>query len=151
MLGHNISNSNRDYVPCLFLPCTRGNSGKLIVFFHGNAEDLGTCYSICDHLRTALHINVLSVEYPGYGVYEDPEGPSEEKILRDCELVYNFLQDAGKIREKDIMVMGRSLGSGSATHLAAKFNPGCLILMSPFKSIKNVAEGKVGFFSGLMA
>ena len=53
---------------------------KLIVFFHGNAEDLGISYEMLDHLRTALKINVIAVEYPGYGVYEDPEGPSEEKI-----------------------------------------------------------------------
>ena len=45
-----------------------------------------------DHLRTALKINVMAVEYPGYGVYEDPEGPSEEKIFRDADLVYNFVQ-----------------------------------------------------------
>ena len=33
----------------------------------------------------------MAVEYPGYGVYEDPEGPNEEKIYRDADLVYNFV------------------------------------------------------------
>ena len=47
--------------------------------------------------------------------------------------------------------MGRSLGSGPSTHLAAKFNPGCLLLMSPYTSIKQVASGKVGFLSHLLA
>ncbi len=44
-----------------------------------------------DHMRTALRINVMAVEYPGYGIYEDYDGPSEEKIYHDAELVYNFV------------------------------------------------------------
>ena len=93
---------------------------------------------------------MLAVEYPAYGVYEDLEGASEEKILRDAELVYNFVQDAAKLRERDIMVMGRSLGSGPATHLAAKYDPGSLILVSPFNSIQSVAKSKVGLLANLL-
>ena len=111
----------------------------MIILFHGNAEDLGTCYSLSDHLRTALQVNVLSVEYPGYGVYEDAMGTSEEKILRDAEIVYSFVQQEAGLGQKDIFLMGRSLGSGPATHLAAKYNPGCLALVSPYTSIKSVA------------
>ena len=146
-----FATSERDYVPCLFLPSLNNKSRQLIIYFHGNGEDLGTIYTVCDHLRTALNLNLLAVEYPDYGIYEDPEGPSEEKILSDAELVYNFVQDVVKLKEKDIFVMGRSLGSGPSTHLAAKFNPGCLILVSPYTSIKSVASDKVGFLSHLLA
>ena len=86
-----ISKSDRDYVPCLFLPALSGSSKKLVLFFHGNGEDLGTNYSFVDRLRTELQVNVLAVEYPNYGVYEAPDGASEEKILKDAELVYHFL------------------------------------------------------------
>ena len=72
-----ISSLNKDYIPCLFLPCLKG-SKKLIIYFHGNAEDLGISYEMLDHMRTALRINVMAVEYPGYGIYEDENGPSEE-------------------------------------------------------------------------
>ena len=41
-----------------------------------------------DRIRLDVQINVLAVEYPTYGVYDDPEGASEEKILRDAEIVY---------------------------------------------------------------
>ena len=147
-----ISCRNEDYVPCLFLPPSRSPSNKLIIYFHGNAEDLGLAYSKCDHLRTALEMNVLVVEYPSYGVYADSKGPSEQKILADAELVYNFVQDVARISEKDIIVMGRSLGSGPATHLAAKYDPASLILVCPYTSIKSVASGKVGsLLSGLIA
>ena len=88
--AHEFSSESKDYVPCLFLPCLKG-SNKLIIFFHGNAEDLGISYEMLDHMRTALMINILAVEYPGYGIYMDPEGPSEQKIYRDAELVFNFV------------------------------------------------------------
>lgn len=55
------------------------------------------------------------------------------------------------LRQKDIIILGRSLGSGPATHLASKFQPGGLILMSPLTSIKHIATSKVGFFSFLIA
>ena len=40
----------------------------------------------------------------------------------------------------DIIVSGRSIGSGPACHLAAKFNPACLLLISPIKSVKDAAR-----------
>ena len=93
---------------------------------------------------------MLAVEYPRYGIYDDPDGPSEEKIYRDSELVYNFVQKVAKLRERDIILLGRSLGSGPATHIASKYEPGGLILMSPYTSIKSVASNKVGFLSFLL-
>lgn len=140
----------KNYVPCLYLPYLKG-SNKLIVFFHGNAEDLGISYEMLDHMRSALKINVMAVEYPNYGVYQDDEGPSEDKIYTDADLVYNFVISMTYLRQKDIILLGRSLGSGPATYLAAKYDPGALILMSPYTSIKSVASNKVGWLSFLLA
>mmetsp|Transcript_46796 Transcript_46796/g.61922 ORF Transcript_46796/g.61922 Transcript_46796/m.61922 type:complete len:107 (-) Transcript_46796:556-876(-) len=104
-----------------------------------------------DHMRTALRINLMAVEYPGYGIYEDAEGPSEAKIFNDADLVYTFVQSMSTLKQKDIILLGRSLGSGPATYIAANHEPGGLILMSPYTSIKSVATGKVGFLSFLLA
>jgi len=60
------------------------------------------------------------------------------------------MQETG-IREKDILLFGRSMGSGPATYISAHYNPGALILMSPYTSIKNVVKNKVGFLSFLVA
>ena len=38
------------------------------------------------------------------------------------------------------MVSGRSIGSGPACHLSAIFNPLCLILISPIKSVHHIAQ-----------
>jgi hypothetical protein len=36
-----------------------------------------------DHLRDSLKINILAVEYPGYGIY-NWDSPTEAKIFRDA-------------------------------------------------------------------
>ena len=56
------------------------------------------------------------------------------------------------MREKDIFVFGRSIGCSVAAYVAKHRKPGFCILMSPFKSLKQCAEGLVGkFLAGLIA
>jgi len=44
-------------------------SSKTIVYFHANAEDMVLCGELLDYLRALLKVNVIAVEYPGYGIY----------------------------------------------------------------------------------
>ena len=106
-----------------------------------------------DHLRASLKLNILAVEYPGYGVYEEVGGCDAERITQDCDVVYRFvLNEIPGIDEKDILLFGRSMGSGPATYLASTYRPGVLILMSPYTSIRNVVRSKVGkILSSLIA
>ncbi len=104
-----------------------------------------------DHLRQCLKLNVLAVEYPGYGIYKDAGGCNSEKITEDCDLVYQFIIQHTGLKEKDILVFGRSMGSGPATFISAHHDPGALILMSPYTSIKNIVKNKIGFFSFMVA
>ena len=84
-------------------------------------------------------------------MYNDPQSASEAKIIDDAELVYNFLLDAGKLAESDIIITGRSMGSGPSIHLASKYNPSALVLISPFLSIKTVAKNIFGFVANILA
>jgi abhydrolase domain-containing protein 17 len=130
-------------IPCLLLQYPEGSS-KLMIYFHGNAEDLGLSYDILDTLRSVLHIHILAVEYPGYGVYYG--NPNAEKILNDAECIYDFAIGLG-YKPEDIIVFGRSIGSGPATYLAKNRKICCLMLMSPYTSIKQAAKniaGKLG-------
>ena len=38
-----------------------------------------------------LNVNVLAVEYPGYGIYKNNGEASEAKVKEDAEYVYRFL------------------------------------------------------------
>ena len=44
-----------------------------------------------DHLRSSLKINILAVEYPGYGIYKDPGGCNSEKITEDAIYIFEYV------------------------------------------------------------
>ena len=113
----------------------------MMIYFHGNAEDLGLSFEILDLLRSVLKIHVLGVEYPGYGVYEGRA--SSDVLLNDSECVYSFLISLGILPE-NIMVFGRSIGSGPATYLARSRKICCLMLMSAYTSIKQATKDLAG-------
>lgn len=93
-------------------------------------------------------INVLAMEYPGYSIYKSQEA-SEEAIIKDAEKMMRFLKDHLRISMSQILIMGRSIGSGPATYIAQKFKPAALLLISPFTSIKEVAKSMYGFVGAL--
>lgn len=59
--------------------------------------------------------------------------------------VYDYLNKVIGIEEKNIIIFGRSIGSGPATHVASCRNPCSLLLMSSFKSIRAIAEDQAGY------
>ena len=70
---------------------------------------------------------------------------SAEKVLDDCLYVYDYLTQNLGINSKDIILFGRSIGSSPSCYIA-KERPevGAMILMSPFKSLRDIASDKVG-------
>ena len=58
------------YIPTLYMPYNQGSS-KLLVYFHANAEDIVLSHELLDYMRALLRVNVIAVEYPGYGVYTE--------------------------------------------------------------------------------
>jgi|LauGreDrversion4_2_1035121.scaffolds.fasta_scaffold1851378_1 hypothetical protein len=64
---------------------------------------------------------------------------NEENVLDDAVYVYDYLNKVIGIDQKNLIIFGRSIGSGPATHLASVRNPACMLLMSAFKSIRAVA------------
>lgn len=128
-------------VPCLFFPYDEG-SNKILLYFHGNAEDIGLTYSFLTMLSFELKIHILAIEYPGYGLY--PGCPCAETIAADALLVYDFLTQNLGWPEEDIIVMGRSMGSGPAHILASRRKPAALMLMAAYSSIRTVAKDMVG-------
>ena len=123
----------RGFIPCAFFPYMHGSS-KILLYFHGNAEDLGIAAHLLEHLRITLRVHVLAVEYPGYGLYSREE-PTEATILEDATTVYRYLIMTLGWKENDVLLYGRSMGSGPAVYLASEHRPGCLILMSAYTSI----------------
>lgn len=79
-----------NHIPCLYLPYIKGSS-KILIYFHGNAEDIGVSKELLDYVRSLLRIHVIAVEYPGYGVYQG--SPDANQIMIDAEIVLDYLID----------------------------------------------------------
>ena len=131
-------------IPCLLLQSVQGSS-KLLIYFHGNAEDIGLAYEMTDLIRTSLQIHVLVMEYPGYGLYAGKT--KAETILQDADSVYDFASCILGFASQDIFAFGRSIGSGPATAIARSRGLGSLFLMSAYTSIKDVVENVAGKFA----
>lgn len=98
---------------------------------HGNAEDLGDDRFWLDNLRQA-GFSVLAYDYEGYGTSEGK--PGEQAAYDDEEAAYEYLTSTGHTPPDHVILLGRSVGSGPAIHLAARRPVAGLILQSPFVS-----------------
>jgi fermentation-respiration switch protein FrsA (DUF1100 family) len=110
-----------------------------LIYFGGNAEDVADSAA---SLGAALPRHVLYlVNYRGYG--GSGGRPSQPALLADSEAVY----DAVRRRHPGgaIAVMGRSLGSGVAVHLAAVREVARLVLVTPYDSMVAVAREHFGW------
>lgn len=90
-------------------------------------------------LGREMQMHVMAVEYPGYGLYKQ-SGPNEDKMREDCETIYDYLTQVAGVREEDVIVFGRSMGSGPTSFLSSLKKPYCIVLLSPFMSIKDATK-----------
>jgi pimeloyl-ACP methyl ester carboxylesterase len=128
-------------IPCMWLPAPR--AAGVILFCHGNAEDLGMCFPFVRHMRDQFKMNVLAVEYPGYGLLHGVAVC--EAALKEVALTaFRFILDELKVAYEQIILFGRSVGSGPTVYLASRFPVGGLILVAAFASVREAARSLVG-------
>lgn len=95
-------------------------SGVTILYSHANAEDLGNIYPWCKFLSKMLNVNVMAYDYTGYGLAHDQGEPSEENCYADIDAAYSYLRNSLRISPSNIVLYGRSLGSGPSCYLASR-------------------------------
>lgn len=108
-----------------------------LLFSHGNAEDLGMIASYFREVAPKLNVNVFAYEYTGYG--QSTGAPSQENFFADIEAAFLYLRDELHIPWEEIVLYGRSVGSGPSCYLGMKTAVRGLILQSPVLSILRVA------------
>lgn len=107
-----------------------------VVYFHGNG---GTLYGslVATEQVAALGYGMLLVEYRGYG--GNAGTPSEQGFYADGRAALAFLAERD-IAEGQIILMGNSIGTGTAVQLATEITPKALVLSVPFTSLPDVAS-----------
>jgi pimeloyl-ACP methyl ester carboxylesterase len=110
---------------------------RALVYFGGNAEDVvGNLPAFAPAFPAH---SLYLVNYRGYG--GSTGSPSEAGLQADATAIYDHLSG----RHPEISVIGRSLGSGVAVHLASVRDVHRLVLVTPFDSLVNVAREHIRY------
>ncbi|MEM6986782.1 MAG: alpha/beta hydrolase [Pseudomonadota bacterium] len=114
----------------------RLNAGnrRAVLYFGGNAESVA--FSGEEFQRALPEHTVYLVNYRGYGGSSGK--PTEAVLYADALTLYDRFSSG----HDTLAVMGRSLGSGVASYLAAQREVDKLVLITPFDSILGVAQSR---------
>jgi len=118
-------------------------NNKTILYLHGNG---GRSANIIASLNTQA--NVLSVAYPGY--HESEGKPSVDGTYEAAEIAYNWLVNEKKIEEKNITILGHSMGGSPAVYLATrKTDAKQLVIINTFSSVQSMCFNSFWIFCAL--
>ena len=109
----------------------------VILLAHGNAGNVTHRADLLRDLHDQMRTSVLCFDYRGYGRSEGT--PDEQGVLADARAARAWLAARAGIPERQIVMMGESLGGGVAVDLAAADGARGLVLKSTFSSIRDVA------------
>jgi pimeloyl-ACP methyl ester carboxylesterase len=111
---------------------------RAVIYFGGNGDDV--VWFIDDFAKAFPDRSVYLVNYRGYA--GSTGLPTEKALLGDAEAVF----DEVHATHSDVAVIGRSLGSGVAVHVAAIRDVTKLVLVTPYDSIESLAEAQFSWF-----
>ena len=114
------------------------SSRYLVFYHHGNGEDLQEILPRLQSLRNA-GFSVLAWDYPGYGTSDGK--PSEDLVQDVASQIWEAIPSQFGFRHENVVLYGRSLGSGPAIFLASRHTPAGLILEGAFTSTFRVGLG----------
>lgn len=104
-----------------------------LIYFGGNAEDVSL--NLPDFLVAFPRHALYLMHYRGFG--GSGGTPSQEALQRDALALFDRVQ----AEHSCVAVIGRSLGSSIAVHLASQRPVDHLVLVTPFDSLTEVAAG----------
>jgi pimeloyl-ACP methyl ester carboxylesterase len=108
--------------------------GVLILGFGGNAWN---GQDVAEYLHDLYpDVDVVTFHFRGYA--PSTGSPSAEALSADAPLVYDAARE--QVRAKRVVAIGFSIGTGVAAQLASKRKLDGLILVTPFDSLKAVAQ-----------
>lgn len=118
-----------------FLKGEKEYPNKLIIYFGGNAEEVSGSFT---ELQNNTACSLLVMNYRGFGKSEGT--PSQDSLFADSLYIFDQVVEENGFSKENIILFGRSLGSGIATYLASKRQVGRVILVTPFDSILSIAR-----------
>ena len=108
------------------------------LWFHGNGGNIGHRVGelALAHHRTGA--NIFIFDYRGYG--ESEGTASEQGTYLDSRAVIEYLSTRPDVDPDRIVYLGHSLGAAVALELALTRPPMAMVLVSPFASVRDMAN-----------
>jgi len=118
-----------------------------IVFFHGNAGNIGHRLPNVKDFLTNVGCNVFMVEYRGYG--KSTGQPTENGLKIDAVTAINYIRSRPDINPNKIVLFGRSLGGAVAVHVGKNNSEhiAAIILENTFTSVPDMMKLMFPMFS----
>lgn len=135
-----ITSEDGNEVNALFFEAEGNSQGKVILYLHGNSDNLQRWASYHPDF-TERGYDFLAIDYRGYG--KSRGIPSEEGLYADAQSAYDHLRKS--YEPEQIYIFGRSLGTGVAGYVAAKNPAAMLMLETPYYSIKDIFKRQAPF------
>jgi len=131
-----------------FLYLSPDNSGKTMIYFGGNMQTSLNSMDVffADEIYKKIPgYNFLTVDIPGYG--NSSGRPGDLSIHEMADAVLSFVKADDRLN-KEIDLMGFSIGTGAASYAAKDPAVNKLILAAPYDSIGTVYNDKINVFHG---
>jgi fermentation-respiration switch protein FrsA (DUF1100 family) len=117
---------------------------KLIIHFHGNAENM-TSHFLFTAWLTQEGFDVLTFDYRGYG-RSTQLPPTREGLVEDGCAVFRWVQQHPSLKNYEVHVIGQSIGGAvaiaSLAHCPNQVQG--LVIDSSFSSYRKIARQKLG-------
>jgi pimeloyl-ACP methyl ester carboxylesterase len=109
-----------------------------VLYFGGNAEDVTQSINL---IKSLGFKTIYLYNYRGYGLSEGV--PSQENLYSDALKIYDsIVESSANVLNRNLFIIGRSLGAAVAVYLAAQRPVSKVILVTPFKSIHSLVREK---------
>lgn len=116
------------------------NAKKTLLVSQGNGGAMADRTKLIESFLP-YQVSVMEYDYAGYGTSTGK--PSLDEMLEDGDAVYDYLTEVLKVDPASIVVVGESIGSGVACHIAAHRPCNSVILLAPFCSLMRLAKFKL--------
>jgi uncharacterized protein len=113
-------------------------SQQAVIYFGGNAEDVSS--SLPQLAQAFPDAALYALHYRGFGGSQGQ--PSEQALYADALALHARVAQ----QHSQIILIGRSLGSGVATYLGSQRPVQRLVLITPYSSIADVAAAQFAWF-----
>ena len=115
----------------------RSGATRVAAFFHGNGAGILSSDWALYWLAVALDADVVAFDDRGYGFSEGQA--SIDPIVDDSLRIHAFLRDLA-LDTRPLVIVGESMGTAPAIHLAASRPAAALVLISPFSSYEDLVS-----------